>query len=331
VETVLVALTVTPEAFEAASQARAELIVAHHPLIWDPLTTLREDVPQARLCLDIARAGIACYSAHTNLDIVPDGVNHVLAGRLELMDVAPLIPTPHVKQVKLITFVPEADVERVRAAICEAGAGVIGDYTYCTFSTEGVGTFLPGEESSPYSGNKNALNEEEERRLETLVPKARLSAVLEALFEAHPYEEVAYDLVELANTPVDLSLGLRGRLKKAMPLTKFAAIVREALEISHVRVVGDDARRVQSVAVLGGSGGGSIAQAPDDVDVFVTGDVKYHEAQGALDRGLAVIDAGHHGTEKWIVPALAQYLKSELPELRVGTYIEPDLFRVVTE
>lgn len=330
VSTVLVTLTVTPEALDAATKARADMIVSHHPLVWDALTSLREDHPEARLCLDVARAGMACYSAHTNLDVVPGGVNHVLAERLDLMDIAPLFPITHAKLVKLAVFVPEADLERVRDAVCEAGAGIIGDYTHCTFSGEGVGTFIPGEDSSPYSGRKTVLNEEEERKFETLVPKARLAPVIAALFEAHPYEEVAYYLTELANVPVDLSLGLRGRLRKGLPLGRFAQGVCEALEIDHARIVGDEKGRVQSVAVLGGSGGSSITQLPDDLDVFVTGDVKYHEAQAALDRGLAVIDAGHHGTEKWIVPALAQYLKGALPKLRIATYVEPDPFQVIT-
>ncbi len=330
VSTVLVTLTVTPDAFEAAVKAHANMIVAHHPLIWEPLKSLREDDPVARLCVEIAAAGIACYSAHTSLDVVPDGVNHVLADRLDLIDVAQLIEVPHAKFVKLVTFVPDADLVKVRTAICDAGAGTIGDYTQCSFSTEGIGTFIPGENADPHVGKKNRLNEEPERRLETLVHKARLPTVLEALLEAHPYEDVAYDIVELANVSGEISLGLRGRLRSPTTLDRFAAHICRALEVSHVRVSGDPQHKVRTVGVLGGSGSGAIEQIPDDIDVFVTGDVKYHDALSALDRGIAVIDASHHGTEKWIVPALAQYLKDTLNELRVGTFIEPETFRAVT-
>jgi dinuclear metal center YbgI/SA1388 family protein len=292
---------------------------------------LRADNATNQLCLDIVAAGIACYSAHTNLDVVPGGVNEVLAEALDLMDTAPLIPVPHAHQVKLVTFVPEADLEKVRNAVCQAGAGVIGDYSFCSFSGEGVGTFRPGDSASPYSGEKGAINEEHERRFETLVTKARLPAVLEALFAAHPYEEVAYDVVTLENTDPTVSLGLRGRLETPSRLDEFAEEVRHALDVSHVRVVGDPDRPIKNVAVLGGAGGGLAGQIPDDIDVYVTGDVKYHEAQDALERGLAIIDAGHHGTEKWIVPVLAKYLKSQLDELRVATFIEAEVFRVITD
>ena len=326
----LVTLTVTRAAFAAAKRAKAELIVAHHPAIWEPLTALRTDDPVASLCLDIAGAGMACYSAHTNLDVVPDGVNGILADRLDLHDRAPLLPVPHAGFIKLVTFVPETHLATVRVAVSEAGAGTIGDYTYCTFSAPGVGTFLPGTGAKPFSGKRHIINEEPEQRFEILVPKARLSAVLKALLNAHPYEEPAYDLVPLENTDSTISLGLRGTLKRAVSLDTFAARVRANLEIAHVRVVGNPKRKIRQVAVLGGAGGGSIASMPDDLDAVVTGDVKYHEALDAEARGIAIIDAGHHGTEKWIVPAIAARLRAALPELRVATYMEPDIFRAIT-
>lgn len=329
VHTALVALTVTQEVLEAARNAGAEMIVSHHPLIWEPFKTLREDHAEARLALDIARAGIACYSAHTNLDVVPGGVNTVLADRLGLVDMAPLLSVPHADCVKLVTFVPKEDVDDVRAAICDAGAGVIGDYTYCTFNAPGIGTFIPGDNSDPYSGQKNELNEEREIRLETLLPTVNVPAVLEALMKAHPYEEPAYDLIRIANPRPEISLGLRGRLQHSMLLRDFAAHVCAALEIPYAQTVGAADEPVQEVAVLGGAGGSSVNQIPLDVDVYVTGDVKYHDAVSAREKGLAVIDAGHHGTEKWIVPALADYLTEALPDLRVVPFMEAPVFELV--
>lgn len=329
VSKILVALTVTRDTFKAAVRARADMIVSHHPLIWDSLSSLRSDDPVARLCLDLAAKGIACFSAHTNLDVVPGGVNTVLADRLGLLRTSPLLPAAHAQRVKLVTFVPESHLSAVRDAVSAAGAGAIGDYTHCSFSSGGVGTFLPGEGAAPYVGKRHVVNEEPEYRFETLVTKARVPGVLEALFEAHPYEEVAYDLVTLEDSDPSIGLGLRGELSKSMALDAFAKMVRKALEVSHVRVVGKPSMRVKRVGVLGGSGGGSIVDVPRDLDVFVTGDVKYHDAIDGMEKGLAVIDGGHGGTEKWIVPVLAEYLKATLAGARVATFMEPEVFRAV--
>jgi dinuclear metal center YbgI/SA1388 family protein len=328
---VVTCLTVTREVLAAAKRAKAQMIVAHHPLIWDPLKSLRRDDPRAALAIDIAAAGIACYSAHTNLDVVMDGVNHVLARRIGLRNTKTLFGAPQAEQWKLVTFVPESHLTAVRDAVCAAGAGGIGKYTHCTFSAPGTGTFKPLAEANPFSGKKLEINEEAERRFETIFPKHRLPDVLAALRKTHPYEEIAYDLVKLQNDDPNVSLGLRGELAKPITLSTFAEQVRKQLGIAHVRVVGDAKRKVSTVAVMGGAGGSSAAEVPDGVDVFVTGDVKYHEALDATERGLALIDAGHHGTEKWIVPAMADHLKAKLRGLRATSYVEPDPFTAVME
>ncbi len=328
VSRVLVCLTLCREALEKARQLRAQIMVSHHPLIHEPLKHLRSDDPHARLCIDIARANIAVFSAHTNLDVAPGGVSHVLAERLHLLQTRPLLPAPHAAQVKLVTFVPESHLRRVRDAVCAAGAGIIGDYTHCSFSAPGTGTFLPGEKASPFSGKKQQINEEPEMRFETIVTKARLDDALRALRATHPYEEAAFDIVRLDNLDPAVGLGVRGTLETPMPLGDFAAITAKALGVSHVRIVGKPARRVRSVAVLGGSGGGEISRIPADIDVYVTGDVNYHQACAAHARGLAVIDAGHAGTEACIVPVIAAYLRGHFPGIAVHTWREPERFQV---
>ncbi len=331
VRSVLVALGVNPAVVRAAKRAKANLIISHHPVIWEPLANLNADDPHTAMCLDLAKSKIACYSAHTNLDVAPGGVNTVLAECIGLTNTAPLFPVPEAEQVKLIAYVPESHLAVVRDAVCGTGAGVIGDYTHCTFSGPGVGTFLPGAASTPFAGKKNRLNKEVEQKFEVLVLKANLPDALRALVQAHPYEEAAYDIVELANCDASFSLGLRGALTRPVLLDTFAAHVRKALDVSHVRVVGNAKGKVKSVAVMGGSGGGHVAELPGGVDVFVTGDVKYHEAELAALRGIALIDAGHAGTEKGIVPALARYLRKHAKGIPVRTYIEPDYFRSITK
>lgn len=330
VDRVLVALTVTRKTVQAAKRVRANLLVVHHPPIWEPLGALRTDDPATRLCLDLVEAKISCYAAHTNLDVAPGGVNTVLAERLGLVDTGPLLSAPHATQVKLVTFVPESHLAAVRDAVCSQGAGVIGEYAHCSFSSPGTGTFLPSGRAKPFSGAKHRVNEEPERRFEVLAPKARLTGILAALETAHPYEEVAYDIVTLENRDTAVGLGVRGRLPAPLGLDAFAKHVRKTLEVDHVRLCGARKRRVQTVGVIGGAGADEISNVPHDLDVLVTGDVRYHDALAAESRGIAVVDAGHAGTEKWIVPVLAQHIRRTCKGVRVSTVSEPDAFRLVT-
>lgn len=328
VKRVLTCLTVTAAAVARAERFKADMIVAHHPILFSPLKTLRTNDPHTRLCLRLVAANIACFAAHTNLDVAPGGVNTLLAETLGLREIAPLIPIPRAAQVKLVTFVPESHLPPLRTALCEAGAGQIGNYTECTFTTPGRGTFRPGVGANPFSGRAGMLNEETEVRLETLVPKARLSSVLQALRATHPYEEPAFDIVNLENRDNRFGLGARGCLEHPMGLRDFAESVRQALDLSHTRFVGDPKRPVSRVAVCGGAGGGEIAAIPPDIDVYVTGDLKYHEADGAMERGLALVDAGHDGTERNIAGAIARYLKRAVRGIETKAFIEPELFQL---
>lgn len=328
VHRVLTCLTVNAGAVAAAKKARADMVVAHHPVIWSPIKTLTISDPAARPALELFQANIACFAAHTNLDVVPGGVNHVLASALGLSALQPLVQPPQGRQLKLITFVPEQQLAVVRDAICSAGAGQIGHYTHCSFSAPGTGTFLPGAAAQPFSGRKGTVNQEAEVRLEVVVPKARLAPVLAAMHAAHPYETPAYDLVPLENAGEGVSLGLRGVLAQAMRLDAFAKHVCQALQVDHVRWVGPAARKVRHVAVLGGSGAGEIAALPAEVDVYVTGDVKYHDADLAMAKGVALVDAGHAGTEKAIATTMAVRLREVLKGLPVTPYIEPELFQL---
>lgn len=329
VNRVLVALTVTYDVVRAAREQQADLIVAHHPLFRKPLARLCPDDPTTALCLDLAQSHIACFSAHTNLDVARGGVNDILAERIGVSPGGPLLPVPHNGLVKLATFVPESHLAQVRDAVCRAGAGVIGDYTFCTFSTPGTGTFLPGNGATPFSGNRHDLSQESEVRLETIVLRARLDGVIDALKAAHPYEEVAYDVSVLENRDARVGIGVCGELTEPVTLDAFAGHVRGALGLSAVRVIGNGGRKVRAVGVLGGSGGGEISQVSGKVDVLVTGDVKYHDAVTARERGLAVIDAGHEGTERCVVPAIIRYLAGRFDCLEVMAFDEPEAFRVI--
>jgi dinuclear metal center YbgI/SA1388 family protein len=327
VEKVLVALTITPTIARAAIRGKFDLIVSHHPIIWEPLSKLRLDEPQTRMCVELAAAHIACFSAHTNLDIVSGGVNDALADCLGLVERRPLFPAPHAEMIKLVTFVPESHLGVVRDAVCATGAGVIGEYAHCSFRVAGMGSFKPNASANPYSGKTGRLNEEPEIRFETRVPREKISAAISALKVAHPYEEVAYDLYPIENKNNAIGIGVRGELKKAMTLAEFCEFVRKSLNAESIRYVGDPKKRVLVAAVMGGSGGDEIKNLPEDIDVYVTGEVGYHDALTANDRSVAVIEAGHDGTEKCIIPVLARFLKSRFKSLRVSTHYEPDILR----
>ena len=308
---VLATLSVTREGFEEARGAGANVIVSHHPFPWRPLAVFRPNDPETRLALDIVNAGMACYAAHTNMDVVPGGVNYVLAETLGLDDPRPLLPVDHAEQVKLVTYAPEAHVAAIRQAICEAAGG----------GQAWTGTGW-GEGAAP--------EETGERRIEVTVNKARIADAAAALKGAHPSKEPPCELYSRLDRDPEVGLGVRGELPAPRTLGDLARHVRAALETDHVRVAGKARAEVARVALIGGSGGGEIPNIPADIDVLITGDVKYHQAMAALERGLSVIDAGHHGTEKGIVTAMTRHLKQRLAGVNVCAYTEPDPFRAVT-
>lgn len=307
VSNVLIALDVTPSVVDEAVSMGAELIVAHHPLIFQPLSVLRTDDSLGCLLAQLIRHDIAVFAAHTNLDAVAGGVSDVLAARLDLRDVTVLSPVGE-RLVKIVVFVPEGYVEQVRAAMTEAGAGHIGRYSHCTFGAMGTGTFKPLAGTNPFIGREGELTYTAECRLETIVPEQLLPRVVTAMRRVHPYEEVAYDLYPLLNRVENTGLGRLGRLPSPVSLADFARQVARTLAVPAVKVAGDKPS-ISLVAVCGGSGGDLVARAAAvGADVLVTGDVKYHAAQEAIARGLAVIDAGHFATEQPVLIALQSLL-----------------------
>lgn len=322
VERILACLTVTPAVVKTAVKNNISMIVAHHPLIWDPIKTLRSDIPQNKLYLDLCSANIACFSAHTNLDIAPDGVNAALADQLHLQETRVLFRENHLRQVKLATFVPETHQKSLLHALADVGAGIIGDYTHCSFNISGTGTFLPGKASNPFTGKRGVINEEPEIRVEMVVDKAKLPHVLAALHRTHPYEEPAFDIITLENTNANLGLGLQGMLKDPMKLHDFAQYVRQQLSLPYIIVHGRAKQTVRSVAIIGGSGGGYIKQMPDSVDAYVTGDIGYHDAEDARMKDLSCIDATHYGTEQPVIESIATRLHRAFQTLKIQTYKE---------
>lgn len=294
VERVLVTLDVTEEVVDEAITKDVELIIAHHPLIFRPLQKIDTETSAGRMVEKLIKNDIAVYAAHTNLDIANGGVNDLLAEALGLTNTEVLVPSYADKLKKLVVFVPVENAQGVKKAIGLAGAGSIGNYSHCAFSATGVGQYLPGEETNPFIGNKGKLEEVREVRVETIVPESIEKSVLSAMIEAHPYEEVAYDLYPLENKGESLGLGRVGMIPK-MTLRDFAQHVKKSLDVHTVRVVGDLDATVSKVAVLGGDGNKYYMSAKfKGADVYVTGDIYYHTAHDAMMAGLNMVDPGHN-------------------------------------
>lgn len=318
---VLVCLDCRDAVIEEASSLGANLIVSHHPLLFRPLRSLDFEDPVGRRVGELVRRGIALFSAHTNYDSARGGLNDWLAARFGLTGVRPL-RTAAETLYKLAVFVPTGHEDAVRDALAGAGAGHIGNYSHCTFQSPGTGTFLPLDGANPYLGARGRLERAEEVRLETIVPASRLRAAVAAMLAAHPYEEVAYDVYRLANgDPAALGaaaasrvgIGRVGDLAATMSVAEVAAAARERLGVRNVRVVGDPGRQVRRLAVCGGSGGKFVrAAVAAGADALLTGDVDHHDALDALDLGLAVIDAGHWGTERAAMAAVVDRLNERL-------------------
>ncbi len=303
---VLVTLEVDDAALDEAARLECDLLLVHHPLIFDPLERLSDDTAAGRLALRAARDGVAVIAAHTNLDKARGGIADVIAELLGLEAAAPLAPAA-ADALKLVGFVPADDADLVRKALFAAGAGVIGEYEHCSWAVEGQGTFFGRAGSKPVLGQAGRDEAVGELRLEVVFPRRLKRRVTGAYVAAHPYEEPAYDLYPVENEVATLGLGRLGVLPAAQPLAAFAADVAAVLRLPSLSFAGDRARPVKRVAVLPGSGAEAIARGVAQVaDVLVTGDVKYHEARVAQAHGLALVDAPHGVTEQEAVLRWAQ-------------------------
>jgi dinuclear metal center YbgI/SA1388 family protein len=295
---VLVALEVDDAVLDEAHRLGAGVVLSHHPLIFDPLERLSDDSEPGRLALRAAREGVAVIAAHTSLDKARGGMADVIAELLGLEAVVPLAPAA-ADVLKLVGFVPADDADLVRKALFAAGAGVIGEYEHCSWSTGGQGTFFGREGTDPVAGRAGHDETVDELRIEVVFARRLRRRVTGTYVAAHPYEEPAYDIVPLENEIASLGLGRLGALPKPATLATLAADVAAVLRLPSVRYAGDGSREVRRVAVLPGSGAEAIARGVAQVaDVLVTGDVKYHEARAAQAQGLALIDAPHGVTEQ---------------------------------
>ena len=318
VDRTLVALTPLPEVFDEAEEIGANLLLFHHPLILRELKSVDTESYPGDLIARAARGNLTAYTTHTNYDAAPGGVSVVLAESLDLE--GPLrVVVPRGEMRKLVVFVPGKDADTIAEALTEAGAGVIGNYTHCTFRAPGTGTFFGGEGTHPYVGQKGRLERTSELRLESVVPAHAAPKAESAVRAAHPYEEPALDVYPLDGYPEGCGYGRVGRIAELLAPEELRDYVSESLGFSARLVASPDpARRIERVAVLGGSGGSFVREAAlSGADAYVTGDLDYHDALLAESLGLVAIDAGHAATELPSLGPLARRL-AELVDVPVS-------------
>lgn len=307
---IMVALDPLPEVLDQALESGCQLLITHHPLIFTPLRQVTSATVAGRLVLRAASSGLALIAMHTNYDIAVDGLNDLLAQRLGVQETRPLKVTEQDQLVKLVVFVPADHLESVRQALFEHAAA-IGNYRDCSFSAPGEGTFLPEAGAQPAIGAVGRLEKVSEQRLELLLHKADLPRAIRTLLAVHPYEEPAFDCYPLLNQGATRGVGRIGRLAEPCRLEEYARLVCQRLGCKTVRTVGAADRVVRKVALCSGSGGSLLRDAlRAGADLLVTGDLKYHEAREAEAAGMALLDAGHFGTEIIMVEALCEMLRN---------------------
>jgi dinuclear metal center YbgI/SA1388 family protein len=312
---VLCTLDVNEDVVKEALNRNCNCIVAHHPLIFRGLKKITGSNSVERTVALAIKNDIAVYAAHTNLDNVIDGVNGKIADILGLKERKVLLPKQSVLQ-KLYTFVPSEHLDKVRNALFAAGAGNISNYTECSFTHPGLGTFTPGEGTNPFSGSPGVRQEESEIKLEVIVPAYKMKGVLQALFSAHPYEEVAYDVITLANEYAGIGSGIIGTIRE-MNEQEFLTILSSQFNNKGIRHTPLTGRQVRTVAVCGGAGSFLISTAlRAKADVYVTADIKYHEFFGAEGRML-VCDIGHHESEQFTIDLFVDRLRQKFPTFAV--------------
>ncbi|MCW2541641.1 MAG: Nif3-like dinuclear metal center hexameric protein [Frankiales bacterium] len=330
---ILLAVDCVPAVVDEAVSMGAGLLITHHPLLLSGVHGVPADDAKGSMVHRMIRAGVAHFAAHTNADIARGGVSEALAGLFSLAEVTPLVPSARASLDQLSVYAPRAAVPSLIDALTAAGAGEVGNYDRCTFTVDGTGTFRPLPGADPAIGDVGTVTSVAETRLSMVLPRAVRSRVLAAMYAAHPYEEVAFELTEQPPLPSDLGTGRIGRLAAPLPLREFTQLVAQRLPrtVWGVRAAGEPDQPVQLVAVCGGSGGGyAEAARAAGADVYLTADLKHHstvetvtERTGTVSsyagRPMALIDAAHWATEAPWLPVLAGRLSEEFSErLTIG-------------
>lgn len=317
---ILVALNVTGDVAEEAASTGCDLVIAHHPLIFNPVENILSQGITGRVILKLIENKVAVYCAHTNYDAMSGGLNDLFISVLGLTGTE-VIEGQNKQWYKFVIFTPRESEEKVREAICGQDGGKWRNYSCCTFSSEGKGTFIPGEGSKPYTGKVGRINYVDEVRLECIVNEENLAGLVRAAIDAHPYEEPAYDIYRIENKFAESGIGRLGKLKKQMPFKDFANEIKKKLNIDGFQWMGREDlkdKKISSVAAVCGSASSLTARlASIDCDVIVVGEIGYHEALEIIESGKIIIAVGHGNSEKLAIDGIYRRLKDYFKENKI--------------
>ena len=320
VKNVLLTIDVTSNVAAEAKESKTDLIVSYHPIIWEGLKKITTE-SEGGVVYDLIRSGIAVFSIHTALDSAIGGVNDGLAEIVGIRDAKPIgdyVDNPAGDNYKLVVFIPVESVTKVSNVIFAAGAGAIGNYSHCSFVAEGQGSFLPLDGARPAIGKKGKLEKVPEIKFETIVPAGKLADVIAAMKRAHPYETPAFDCYKLYDTQSKFGLGRMGELEKPSRIGRIVKRIKKYTGARAIGIVGDEKRLVKRVAVCAGSCGKIINLViAAKCDLYVTGELKHHQALAAQEANLTCICLSHTVSERFILKKLAKQLQKQIKQVTI--------------
>jgi dinuclear metal center YbgI/SA1388 family protein len=320
VKRILLTIDITSDVVAEAKKLKSDLIVSYHPVIWDGLKKITTEGPGSTVH-ELIRRNIAVFSIHTALDVATGGVNDGLAEIIGIQDGKPIgdyVANPADDNYKLVVFVPTESLAEVSNAVFSAGAGAIGNYTDCSFSTDGTGTFLPTESAKPAIGKKGHLEKVFEIRFETIVPAEQLDNVVAAMKKAHPYETPAFDIIKLYNNQNKFGLGRIGKLAKPLQMEQIIQRIKAQSGATAVGLIGKEKRLVKTAAVCAGSCGIIINLViAAKADLYLTGELKHHQALAAQEAGMTCICLNHTVSERFILKKFAKQLQKQLNSVTI--------------
>ncbi len=322
---VLIALDCTEELINKAIAEKCNFILTHHPLIFHSVKKITPNSYTERLILKAIQHNISIYAAHTNADVLPDGVTWQWAKKMELQELKVLSPQTGLYK-KVVVYVPQSFAEKVRDALFSAGAGTIGNYQYCSFTQEGKGTFHPLDNAHPYIGKVGSTETVHENKVEVLVMPDKLSSVISAIYATHPYEEPAFDILPLDNYSM-LGFGVVGKLTQAMLDKDFLCFLKDKMNLSHVRHSILQNKPIQKVALCGGSGSNLLNKALSlKADIFISSEFKHNHFVESLSTSMTIVDVGHYDSEKYILNYFREIVSKKITTFAVPILLENQNF-----
>lgn len=317
VKKILLTIDITQQVVKEAKRLGCNFILSYHPVIWDGFKKITSD----SVVYELICCGISVYSMHTALDAVAGGINDELAAIVGIKNPQPIgdfVDNPQRQNYKLIVFVPSDSLQKVAEAVFGAGAGWIGNYSHCSFRSSGTGTFLPLEGARPAIGKKGKLENVDEIKFESIVPAEKIADVVKAMRNAHPYEMPAFDVIKLYDFEDKIGLGRIGFLEKPMPLSTILKKIRSVTGAKAAGIVGNKNRKVKKAAVCAGSCGKLILiVCAEKCDLYLTGEIKHHQAIAAQEAGVTVVCLSHTVSERFILKKVAKELQKSLKDVRI--------------